>query len=471
VNAGPGSPYLETVPYAELRIGQTVSDTRTIGQDNIDLLSIASGDAECDACGTVAAPAGPRSIHGVWGTTLISALIDERLPGPGGVYRRQNLTFTGLIAIGDSITSTVRVASKSPAERMVRLDCRCVNQSGEEVISGWIEVEVPETKLRHLRRALPEVRINRHNGFQALIAKASQGPPVATAVVHPCDDTAIGAVDQAAQAGLIIPVLVGPEAKIRAAAAIRGVDLKNYRIVPAPHSHAAAAQAVALVRSGEAAMLMKGSLHTDELLHEVVNRATGLRTERRLSHVFLMDVPAYPRLLLLTDGAVNVAPDLAQKRDIVQNAIGLARVIGCAEPCVAILSAVETVNPVLQSTLDAAALCKMADRGQIVGGVLDGPLALDNAISSAAAEEKGIRSAVAGRADILLAPDLEAGNMLAKQLSFLSGADAAGIVLGAKVPIVLNSRADTERSRIASCAIGVLMARSLIEARSQPGPL
>jgi phosphotransacetylase len=255
-----------------------------------------------------------------------------------------------------------------------------------------------------------------------------------------------------------VPVLVGPEAKIRAAAAEAGIDLAPYRLVAEPHSHAAADRAVAMARNGDVEALMKGSLHTDELMEAVVATATGLRTERRASHVFVMDVPAYPRMLLITDAAINIAPDLAVKADICQNAIDLARILGIVEPKVAILSAAETVNPKIESTLHAAALCKMADRGQIEGGVLDGPLAFDNAISPEAAKAKRIVSPVAGQADILLVPDIEAGNMLAKQLTYFAGADGAGIVLGVRVPIVLTSRADGLRTRLASAAVMQLVA-------------
>jgi phosphate butyryltransferase len=282
---------------------------------------------------------------------------------------------------------------------------------------------------------------------------------VVTAVVHPCDAGSIGAILEAARLGLITPILVGPQGKIAQAAA--GQDISAFRIVDVRHSHEAASTCVALVRQGEAAMLMKGSLHTDEMMAALVHAETGLRTARRVSHAYLMDVPAYPRPLILTDAAINIAPDLPAKRDIVQNAIDLAHAMGIAEPRVAILDAVETVTAKMPSTLDAAALCKMADRGQITGGILDGPLAFDNAVSLVAARGKGIVSRVAGLADILVVPDLEAGNMLAKQLTFMAGADAAGVVLGARVPIILTSRADGPRTRIASCAVAALLARAM----------
>ena len=294
-----------------------------------------------------------------------------------------------------------------------------------------------------------------------LLARCAGLAPVPTAVAHPCDPVAIEAAAEAAARGLISPILVGPPHKIHAAAQAAKVDISGFRLVAAPHSHAAAAQAVAMVRAGEAGLLMKGSLHTDELMHQVLAVDTGLRTGRRISHVYVMEVATYPKPLLITDGAINISPTLDEKRDIVQNAIDLAHVLGTATPKVAILSAVETVEARLPSTIDAAALCKMADRGQIRGALLDGPLAFDNAISPQAAAEKGIVSTVAGAADILVVPDLMAGNILAKQLTFLGGAHAAGIVLGARAPIILTSRADSEPARVTSCALAVLMAESL----------
>jgi phosphate acetyltransferase len=293
--------------------------------------------------------------------------------------------------------------------------------------------------------------------YDRLIAAALDGTPAPTIVAHPCDETSLRGAVAAAAAGLIEPVLVGPEARIRGIADEHGIDLAGRRIVDAPHSHAAAGCAVAMIRAGEAELLMKGSLHTDELMKEVT-AATGLRTERRISHVFIIDVPGHPETLFVTDAAINIFPDLDAKRDIVQNAIDLWAGIGMGTPRVAILSAVETVTTKIPSTIDAAALCKMAERGQITGGLLDGPLAFDNAIDPEAARIKGIAGPVAGHAQILVVPDLEAGNMLAKNLTFLAHADAAGIVLGARVPIVLTSRADSVRTRLASCAVAALYA-------------
>jgi phosphotransacetylase len=307
-----------------------------------------------------------------------------------------------------------------------------------------------------------------HAWYRALLTRCRGVAPVTTAVVHPCDDLSICAAVEAAKLDLIEPILVGPRAKIEAAAAAAKVDITRFRLEDVPHSHAAAARAVELVRCGDAKLLMKGALHTDELMHAVMSAETGLRTERRISHVYLMDLPDHDRPLLVTDAAINIEPTLEDKVDIVQNAIDLAHVMQIAEPKVAILSAVETVTSKLQSTIDAAALCKMADRRQIVGGVLDGPLAFDNAISAEAARDKGIVSPVAGHADILVVPDLVSGNILAKLLTFVAHADAAAVVLGARVPIILTSRADAERTRIASCAVAVLMSRQAVLAVKPP---
>ncbi|HVP32022.1 MAG TPA: phosphate acetyltransferase [Steroidobacteraceae bacterium] len=311
----------------------------------------------------------------------------------------------------------------------------------------------------------------KHEKYDALIDSCHSLAPVRTAVAHPCDEPSLNGAVEAAKAGIIKPLLVGPEARIRGLAASLGLDLGELRLVHAPHSHAAAEAAVGIVRAGEADALMKGSLHTDELMAEVVRKDSGVRTERRVSHVFIMDVPMYRKPLFITDAAINIFPTLEDKADIVQNAIDLAHALKIDAPKVAILSAVETVTSRIPSTIDAAALCKMADRGQIAGALLDGPLAFDSAISQEAAAVKHIKSMVAGDADILLVPDLEAGNMLAKELSFLAGADAAGIVLGARVPIILTSRADNVRTRMASCAVAALYAHARRVAALDTGKL
>ncbi len=453
---------IENRTFDEMEVGEHASLSRTVVQQDIDLFAVVSGDinpahldpayAQTDTFHKIVA-------HGMLGAGLISSVLGTKLPGPGTIYLGQDLRFLRPVSVGDTITATLTVKEKRPGKSEVVLDCCCANQNGDTVIEGTAYVRAPSEKVRRPRVELPEVRLSRHERFRALLAATAGREPLATAVAHPCDANAIGAAVEAAKAGLIAPILVGPNAKILKAAEAAKVDISPYPIVDAPHSEAAAAMAVGLVQKGEAGLLMKGSLHTDELLRAVLAPGSGLRTGRRLSHVYLMDVPTYPRPLLITDAAVNIAPNLEEKRDIIQNVIDLAHVMGIATPRVAILSAIETVNPKLPSTLDAAALCKMADRGQITGALLDGPLAFDNAVSPAAAAEKGIVSKVAGQADILVVPDLESGNMLAKQLTFLAGADAAGVVLGARVPIILTSRADAERTRIASCAVAVLIAR------------
>ena len=309
--------------------------------------------------------------------------------------------------------------------------------------------------------AMPQVSTVAHTPhakYERLIARAKQVPAATTIVVHPCDETSLRGAIEAAELGIIIPVLVGPRNKIAAVAAANGIDIGRFEIVDVAHSEEAAARAVQLIHQAKGELLMKGSLHTDELMRAVTSSKTGLRTARRISHVFVMDAPTYAETLFITDAAINIFPDLDAKRDIVQNAIDLFTQVGLGTPRVAILSAVETVTSLIPSTIEAAALCKMADRGQITGGLLDGPLAFDNAIDPEAARIKGIKSEVAGRAQILVVPDLEAGNMLAKNLSFLAKADAAGIVLGARVPIILTSRADSVRTRMASCAVAVLYA-------------
>ena len=300
----------------------------------------------------------------------------------------------------------------------------------------------------------------KHAKYERLLERCKALAPTLTAVAHPCDETSLRGAVEAADLGLLTPILFGPRAKIQAVAKQSGIDISRYELVDTAHSQAAAEEAVRLVREGKAEMLMKGSLHTDELMGAVVARDTGLRTARRISHCFVMDVPILEQAIIITDAAVNIFPTLEDKVHIIQNAIDLAHALGNTQPKVAILSAMETVNPKMQSTIEAAALCKMADRGQITGGTLDGPLALDNAINLTAAKIKKIESPVAGRADILVVPDLEAGNMLAKSLSFLADADAAGVVLGARVPIILTSRADSVMTRLASCAVAALVAHA-----------
>ena len=457
---------IENRTYDEIKVGDTATATRTLSEHDIQLFALVSGDvnpahldaayAETDIFQRVIA-------HGMWGGGLISAVLGTELPGAGAIYLSQSLRFTRPVGLGDTITTSVTVAEKRDSHNIL-FNCRCINQDGDDVITGQAEVKAPTEKIRRPRIALPDVHIRAHEGYRRLIERTEGQGAVTTAVAHPCSAAAIAAAVDAAEAGLIMPIMIGPKARVDKAAEEAGKDISRFQLIDAAHSHDAAAKAVALIRSGEAQLLMKGSLHTDELMGAVVLSATGLRTERRISHAYIMDVPDHPQPLIITDAAINIAPTLEEKADIIRNAIDLAHVIGIEQPKVAILAAVETVNPGMQSTLDAAALCKMADRGQITGGILDGPLAFDNAISEAAAKEKGIFSPVAGKANILVVPNLEAGNMLAKQLTFLGGADAAGVVLGARVPIILTSRADSLRTRLASCAVAVLLARAATKA-------
>lgn len=447
--------------FEQIAIGDSASIQRTLSADDIALFAVMSGD---DNPQHLDAEFGASSryqgviAHGMWGAALISAVLGTRLPGAGTVYTGQTLRFLLPVRVGDTLDIGVTVTMREAATRKVTLACRCVNQHGEIVLDGVAEVIAPAEQIARTRATLPEVRLHNGDGTRRLVEQARSKGPIKVAVVHPCDELSLAGALDAHAAGLITPVLVAPRARLEAVAAAAGLSLDGIAIDDVEHSHAAAARGAELTGKGEVEALMKGSLHTDELMSAVLTASAGLRTKRRVSHCFLMQTPAYPRPFIITDAAVNIVPTLEIKADIVRNAIDLAHVIGVVCPRVAILAAVETVNPAMPATLDAAALCKMADRGQITGAILDGPLAFDNAVSIAAATVKGIVSEVAGRADILLVPDLESGNMLAKQLEYMGDADTAGIVLGAKIPIILTSRADSRASRIASCALAVLLA-------------
>lgn len=450
---------IENLTYAELSIGQSARLIRTLTLADIQAFAAVSGDtnpAHLDPeyandtlfHGVIA--------HGMWGGALISALLGTQFPGPGTIYLQQDLHFSRPVRIGDTLTVTVTVTAKDDVKKRVDLDCSVLNQNAERVLFGSARVLAPTQKVRRPRSSIPHIQLfDPEARFKALLAKGAGLQAVRCAVVHPCDPESLSGALDAARQGLILPVLVGPLNKIDKVAADAGLDLTGVERVAAPHSHAAAQAAAAMAAKGEVDILMKGSLHTDELLHAVLAEP-ALRTGRRLSHVFRFDVPMYPKPLMVTDAALNIRPSLRDKVDILQNAIDLARILGIEKPKVAILSAVETVNADIPSTLDAAALCKMADRGQIHGGLLDGPLAFDNAISSHAAKIKNIVSDVAGDADILAVPDLESGNMLAKQLEYLAGATGAGLVVGARVPIALTSRADGPSTRVASALLALL---------------
>lgn len=449
--------------FDEIDIGDTASIERTLTLEDIQLFALQSGDfnpQHVDPAFAATSPYQGVIAHGMWIGTLISAVLGTQLPGPGTVYVSQSLRFLQPVKVGDTLTIQVQVTEKIADTHHVMLACLCVNQRRQPVIEGEAVVVAPVELIERPRTTLPDIRLNVHadSGLQRLLTHVAALGSIRVAVVHPCDALSLSAALDAREAGLIEPVLVAPRHRLEAVASEADLDLTGVTIVDVAHSHAAAEQAAALATRGEVEALMKGSLHTDELMAAVVSSTAGLRTKRRISHCFVLQTPHYPRPFIVTDAAINLAPGLEHKADIIRNAIDLAHAIGVAEPKVAILAAVETINPSMPATLDAAALCKMADRGQIVGGVLDGPLAFDNAVSVAAAHIKGIDSKVAGQADILVVPDLESGNMLAKQLMYMGEAASAGIVLGAKVPIILTSRADSRESRIASCAIALMLA-------------
>jgi phosphotransacetylase len=454
---------IENRTFDEIQVGDSASLEKELTHRDIKLFAVMSGDvnpAHVDEEYARDSRFHEVVAHGMWGGSMISTILGTQLPGPGTVYLSQFLRFLKPIGVGDRVLATVRVREKNGGKDRITLDCRVTNDDGEVVIDGTAEVLAPTEKITRPRWALPEILLQEHPHFEKYLhaarARARDTAPLPTAVVHPVDTASLAGALTSAGEGLIRPILVGPEQKIRSSAEEAGLDLAGIEVVNTKHSHEAAEKAVELVRQGVAEALMKGSLHTDELMKPILDKTTGLRTGRRMSHVFAFDVPSHGRPLFITDAALNISPGLEHKADIVRNAIDLGKALAIDVPKVAILSAVETVAPQITSTLDAAALCKMADRRQITGGVLDGPLAFDNAISVAAAAIKGIESPVAGQADILVVPDLEAGNMLAKQLEYLAGAEGAGIVLGARVPVILTSRADNTATRLASSALAVL---------------
>ena len=463
MNTASTSDLIENVTFDEITLGQSARLLRTLTLADIQAFAAVSGDtnpAHMDEQyandtlfhGVIA--------HGMWGGALISALLGTQFPGPGTIYQDQALHFTKPVRVGDTLTVTATVVSKDDATKSVELDCQVLNQKGECVLHGTARVLAPTHKVRLPRVNAPLIQLyDPEARFKALLAQGEGMEAVRCAVVHPCDAGSLSGAMDSARYGLIIPVLIGPEARIRIVARDAGIDLSGVEIISVEHSHEAAEKAADMAAKGEVEILMKGSLHTDELILAVLKQPT-LRTGRRMSHVFRFDIPLYSKPLLITDAALNIHPTLAEKVDIIQNAIDFARIMGVDEPKVAILSAVETVNPSIPSTIDAAALCKMADRGQITGGILDGPLAFDNAISSEAAEIKHIHSVVAGNADIMAVPDLESGNMLAKQLEYLAGASGSGLVLGARIPIALTSRADGPINRVSSALLALLAAHN-----------
>ncbi len=455
--------------WDELEIGQSAQLERACTANDLIVFAHASGNRNpLNLPGLDGRSAGfPAMAPAMWGGSLFSALLGNVLPGPGTVYLSQTLKFHERAQPGDDLTVEVEVRAKRP-DRIVELDCRLWRGDHILIASGVAEVIAPGYSVVADDVTLPEIALRRRGKFDRLLAACHGLPPMRTAVVAPTDESSLGGAWEATRAGLIQPILIGPAASIRAVAEQIGWTLDGIAIEDTTDPHCAPAQAVAMVHAGKAHAIMKGNIHSDEVLHHVTKAEGGLRAGRRVSHVFVLDVPGREDLLLITDAAINILPDLQTKADIVRNAIDLAHAIGIPRPRVGILSAVETINPAIPSTLDAAIIAKMAERGQITGGVVDGPLALDNAVDLGAARIKGITSEVAGRADVLVAPNLEAGNMMAKQLAFLSGADTAGLVVGAKVPIMLTSRADDAHARLMSAALAVLHNHWRIKKASLP---
>lgn len=475
----PASPIVRNTVWADIEVGQEAAISRTCTERDLFLFAHVSGninpstlpdaDPDNDMNEPVVAPS-------MWVASLVSAVLGNRLPGPGTLYRSQTLRFGPRVRVGDMLEARVRCIAKGETP-FATFETSIVRQEDNAVVcEGIAEVEAPVERIEMEARVLPSLILDETDHFGRLIAAAAELPPMKTAIVCPDDHNSLAGALLSAKAGLIEPVLVGPADRITAAAAEGGFDISKLTVVDIAEPRAAAARAVAMVHSGEVASIMKGNLHSDDLLAHVVKRDGGLRGSRRISHVFVLDVPTLDHPLFISDAAINIAPDLVTKVDIVQNAIDLALACGVAQPRVGILSAVETVNPAIPSTLDAAILSKMADRGQIRGGLVDGPLAMDNAIDLEAARTKGIASLVAGRAEVLVVPNLEAGNMLAKELTFVARADAAGLVLGASVPVMLTSRADNERARLASCAVAQLYGywkrtgKPYVSAHAQPIP-
>ncbi len=451
-----------SIPYTDLALGQEARLDRLCRAEDLYVFAHSSGnlnpmhlpgiDGDGDGHPEAVAPS-------AWVAAVISAVLGNQLPGPGTLYLSQSLRFTGRAHAGDTLQAHVRVSEKLPGG-VVRLAVSVDGPRGR-IAEGEVTVQAPKARLGFDAADMPGLIVQSHRHFDALLARAELLAPLATVVVAPESADAMGGTILARDHTLIDPILVGAADRIAAAATEAGVDISGIEIIDVPDHRAAALRAVALIHEGRARALMKGHLHSDQLLHAILKKDGGLRTNRRLSHVFVMDVPGRDHLLFVTDAAINIAPDLDCKVSIVQNAIDLARALGIALPKVGILSAVETVTASIPSTLDAAILSKMADRGQITGGLVDGPLAMDNAVDPGAARTKGLTGLVAGQADILVAPNLEAGNMIAKELTFLAHAEAAGVVMGAQVPVILTSRADDDKARLASCAVAALYAESL----------
>ena len=453
--------FIENRTYDEIQVGDVSTLTRTLRPEDIQLFAIMSGDvnpAHVDPEYAHSSMFHEVIAHGMWGAAMISTVLGTEFPGPGTIYIDQTLRFSRPVKVGDTITVTLTCAKKFDHNKHMVFDCLCTNQDKLKVISGQAEVLAPVEKIKRARMAMPELTISDREGrYRRMLDKSKGIAPKQTAFAHPCDLESLRMVVGARDIGAMLPVLVGPEARMRALAEQHGLDLHDCRFVDMPHSHAAARRAVALAAEGEVDILVQGSQRTDEFLRAVIAPG-GLRSARRISHIQYVDVQNYPRPLFITDTLVNIEPSLEDKVDIVQNAIDFAHAMGVPEPKVALLAAIETVTPKMRATTDAALLCKMAERGQVTGALVDGPLALDNAVSIVSARAHGLNSVVAGQADVLVAPDIESANMLAKQLEHLSDAVSGGVAMGARVPMVLMNRSDSQETRVASCALAQLIA-------------
>ena len=455
--------HIENRTFDEIEIGDSATLVRTLTEQDIKLFAVMSGDinpAHVDPEYAMSSRFREVIGHGMWSGALISTVLGTEFPGPGTIYLGQSLRFRRPVKVGDTITIKVTAKEKDAKGRVV-LDTECVNQDGEVVVSGTADVIAPKEKVRRARIELPNIRFDDKDvRFRELMARVRSRKlePVVTAIVYPADPDSLASIAAAAAEGAISPVLIGADRVIREAAEAGGVDISAFRIMPAASPPEAIDHAIHLAREAQVEGIMKCGVSTEDLIVKVISSAKGLRTARRISHVYVMDVPTYAKPLFITDSMIHIAPGLSDKRDICQNVIDLARGLGIPAPKVALLAAVETINPKMAATIEAATLCKMSERGQISGGILDGPLTFDDAVSLKAAENIGIRSAVAGQADVLIAPDLEAGNMIAKQLEHLADALSAGIVLGARVPIALTGRGDDRRSWVASAALVQLVA-------------
>ncbi|RZI47253.1 bifunctional enoyl-CoA hydratase/phosphate acetyltransferase [Rickettsiales endosymbiont of Peranema trichophorum] len=457
---------LENKVFDEIEIGDSASLSRTLTKQDIQIFAAMTGDmnpihldedyAKTDIFHKIIA-------HGMWGGSLFSTLLGTQLPGLGTIYLEQQLSFLKPVALGDTITATIKVLEKDSTRNTVLLECKCVNQNGKEVISGTAKVLAPKEKEKYNKASLPKIEVrttDQASYYQTLLSKIDKSQPLKTAIVFPTEESALAGAIVSAEEGIIEPILIGPKDQINALAKEQNLNISRYQLLDVEFPREAAAKAVELARQSQVGAIMKGQIKTAELMHEVMATNTGLRIGKILSHIFVVDVLVYHKPLYITDAAINIKPTLGDKIGILQNVVELFNVVEKRKAKVAVIAAVETVTEKMQSTLDASALCKMVERGQIKGALIDGPLALDDAISKEAAEEKGIISQVAGDADVILVPDIEAGNILYKQLTNLSNFEAGGIALGAKVPIILASRSSSIETRKASCILATSYVRN-----------